>query len=124
MGTGQPRTDMAEPREVNLWPTVKPQPGSKCLLGKAVLLPIGLPEQAAPVPQAGPAEPQLGVLHVAVEEARAHLDRVADIAVPAHAQPAAAVPQAWVEHGAVVVGAVVEGAGSSIGAEADPQPMG
>lgn len=113
MATGQPRTGMVALREANLWPTVKPQPGSKAPLGRAALLPIGLREQAAPVPQAGPAEQQPGVLHVAVEEAKAHLDRVADIAGPALAPPAAAVPRAWVEHEAAAVGAVVEGAGSS-----------
>src|SRR6185437_3237257 len=46
-----PRTGMAALREANLWPTGKLQPGSKCLLDKAVLLPIGLPEPAALVPR-------------------------------------------------------------------------
>ena len=87
---------------------------SKFPPGKVALLPTALREQAALVLQADRAAPQLGVLHVAVEEARAHLDRAADIAGPAHAQPAIAALQAWVEHEAVAVEAVVDGAGSQM----------
>ena len=112
MGTGQPRTDMAEPREVSLWPTVKLQPGSKCLLGKAVHLPIGPQEPAAHAPPADPRAPAAEALGAAVGVVP--LDHEATTADRAHAQPAVAVPPAWVREAAVFEAAVEVGADSSI----------
>lgn len=112
MGIGQPRTDMAEPREVNLWPTVKPQPGSKCLPGKAVLLPIGLREPAVLAPPADPRAPAAEALGAAVEVVP--LDHEATTADRALAPRAVAVPPAWVREAAVFEAAVEVGADSSI----------
>ena len=111
MGIGQPRTDMAEPREVNLWPTVKLPPGSKCLPGKAVLLPIGL-EPAALAPTADPRAPAAEALGAAVEVVP--LDHEATTADRALAPRAVAVPPAWVREAAVFEAAVEVGADSSI----------